>query len=45
MDSSNLIFNMPFDEHSGASIAYDYTVNRADGKLLNDAGIVEGSPS
>ena len=31
MDANNILFQMPFDESDGATIAYDYSQNRADG--------------
>jgi hypothetical protein len=30
----NIILNMPFDESSGSTVAYDYSANRADGVVL-----------
>jgi hypothetical protein len=37
----NLILNMPFDEPDGATIAYDYSKNRADGTVV-DCNFVSG---
>ena len=33
MDTSNIIFNMPFDESNNSAIAYDYSASRADGQV------------
>lgn len=41
MDANNIIFQMPFDESNGSSIAYDYSQNRADG-VVNGATFVGG---
>lgn len=41
MNTENIIFNMPFDESDGATTAYDYSSNRADG-VVNGAHFVGG---
>lgn len=41
MDANNIIFQMPFDESDGATIAYDYSQNRADG-IVSGAHFVAG---
>lgn len=41
MDANNILFQMPFDESDGATIAYDYSQNRADG-VVNGAHFVQG---
>lgn len=33
MDANNIILNLPFDESSGSTVAYDYSQNRADGQV------------
>lgn len=33
MDANNVMLQMPFDESDGSSIAYDYSLNRADGTV------------
>jgi hypothetical protein len=40
-NDSNIVLNMPFDEPKGATIAYDYSKNRADGNVTN-CSFVEG---
>ena len=40
MDENNIIINMPFDEKDGSSTAYDYSINRADGTVVNAAFVV-----
>lgn len=34
LKANNVILNMPFDESSGSTIAYDYSANRADGIVI-----------
>lgn len=41
MNTENNIFQMPFDESDGATTAYDYSSNRADG-VVNGAHFVPG---
>lgn len=38
---TNVILNIPFDETDGSTTAYDYSSNRADGKVIN-AGFTKG---
>lgn len=38
---ANIILNLPFDEQSGATVAYDYSASRADG-TVHDANFVKG---
>lgn len=41
MNTENIIFQMPFDESDGATTAYDYSSNRADG-VVDGAHFVAG---
>lgn len=41
MDNSNIILQMPFDESTGSSVAYDYSQSRADG-VVNGATFAKG---
>jgi hypothetical protein len=38
----NIILNMPFDEPAGASVAYDYSKNRADGTVVDSDFVEDG---
>jgi hypothetical protein len=39
---NNIVLNMPFDESKGATIAYDYSMNRADGTLVESNFVENG---
>ena len=34
LNTNNIVLNLPFDESSGSTVAYDYSANRADGVVL-----------
>ena len=40
MDDNNIVINMPFDEKDGSTTAYDYSINRADGTVVNAQFVV-----